>query len=198
MTNFITSGAEETREPLRSEFLQSLMDRGYIVESISNATLTDASIKLNLAPKVTIADSRLNASLALECEELNLHRVQIVDSKIDFKVQSGEWQEVSVGGDKTQFTGQLGTTTVDEKCFFNGCCWKADIRQGRFLGDDLASRIVQMSAEHGCLPPEVTKDWRQLTPEEVAQRDAILAAARWQDIETGGWKGTTDRSKEGA
>jgi len=192
VTNLLSSEAHLAKEPLRTPFLQSLVAQGYKIVGITNAKLTDAAMEIQLAPRVIFSDVRLNASLTLCCDELNFENVEIFHCKLNFQVAGGTWKGVAVTGDTTHLIGQLGTTTIDKTCTFNGCYFNANITKGRFLGEDLRARF-QATFGSNMIPEEIRKITTQMTEEEARLMFERLATGHWSDVEGGSWDGSSDR-----
>jgi hypothetical protein len=192
LTNFMMSGASSASEPLRTPFLQSLMDRGYQAVNIENATLSDAAMRLHLAPVATLRGVTLQAALTLRCDEITMHAVEIIDSKIEFNVKRSTWFDCKVSGTTSQFTGDMGETTFDENCTFNRVWMNANLTRGRFLGvDTLASRFIG-EAESELMPPELNEIMKPMSDEEYQEMLNRLAAGKWSGVDSHRWSATKD------
>lgn len=194
MTNFISTGAGPAQEPLSTPFLQSLMEKGYTISRISNARVSDAKLKLNLASHTSLEKVYLNAALTLECDVLSLTDVTISDCNLVFRVGGGTWSDVRVSGGKTALTGHLGTTVMDEKCRFDGGYLAADLRSGRVSTTNMSERIGSgMVVDNSLVPVEMGAYFsRPLTPEEQAAMNARIASFKPREVAAAEWKDVQD------
>lgn len=202
VSNFMSSAAHQSIEPLATPFFKSLMTQGLKVERIENAVLSDATIDLNLAPEVTIASTHLNASLELKCHKLHLEDVKISDSKITFDIEEGTWRRVVAKGDKTHFLGHLRRTEVEASCSFSEIYWNVDLKGVAFHGDDLLHRMrATIFSENSTLfCPELVARLKltPITPEQERALAARIAAARWSDVAARDWSEVNDRVGDGS
>lgn len=176
LTNFISTEADTAPEPLSTPFLQSLMEKGYLVSSVSNASVSDAKLTLNLAANTRLEKVDLNAALTLKCETLCLTDVNISDCHLAFDVQGGTWRDVRMSGKKTALTGSLGATVIDEQCVFDSGYLAADFRNGTLSEADLRSRLKSMVFDRSVMPQELLPYLATpLTPEQVAEMNAGIA-----------------------
>lgn len=204
VSNFLSSGAHQSAEPLATPFFKSLMQRGFKVTRIEHAVLSDAVIDLHLAPEAVVANARLNGSLELKCQRLDLTNVEIKDCKINFNVNEGSWRRVVVKGERTHLLGELGSTTLDENCSFDGPFVNVNLKKATLLGDDLHKRFKRFQGGSWAIfSPEQCKRLHlsNAQPGETERRQAIISAARWSDVKSLDWSEVSDRvgnDKQGA
>jgi hypothetical protein len=193
LSNFISSGADTAPEPLSSAFLQSLTEKGYTVARISNASVSDAKLKLKLAPYTRLEKVDLNAALTLECDTLSLTDVNISNCHISFQVGGGTWSNVRMSGEKTSLTGHLGGTAMDEKCVFESGYLAADLRNGGVSVSNLKQRIKSMIFDSSLMPRELLPYLgTPLTPEQVAAMHARIASFKPQEVNASAWNDARD------
>jgi hypothetical protein len=193
LTNFMSTKAGSAREPLSTEFLQSLVEKGYTISSISNASVSDAKLSLKLASCTTLEKVDLNAALTLQCDTLYLTDVNISNCHLTFAVGGGTWSNVLMSGDKTALMGQLGETVMDEKCVFDSGYLAADFRNGHISTSNLRERMKTMIYEGQLMPTELRPYLgTPLTPEQVAAMNARIASFKPQQINAAEWQHARD------
>lgn len=191
LANSLSGVNEEERQPLRTSFFKALMEQGYEVVSISNASLENADVRFKFARQGELSNVTLSVQATIECAQLSLNDVRINESKIEFRVDGGSWTKVLVS--KGHISGCLGATVMDESCVFNDPRVSADCRQTDF-GSNLRARLIGGLYDGSVMPQAVRDILSPADPEDIRKRQAAIDALRFSSVPDKGWVARTDRS----
>jgi hypothetical protein len=193
LTNFLGSDAQEAHEPLRTRFLQTLCARNYEIAHVSNAVLSDAAVAMRFASRVVLEGLRIQAQMQLHTEELYISNAEIVDSKLDLKVERGVWRNVYVHGTACQLSGELGDTLFDDQCRFTHCYLDVDLRRATFLGDDFWSRLENVGVKGSCASDQLRGVATPMSAEKKLEFHRRLTEVVHERVGIESWRRTEDR-----
>lgn len=194
LTNLARSEASSTSEPMRTPFFSTLMDKGFAVVSVENASLTDAALQMRFAKDASLSNVRLQAEGCIRCDRLTLSQVEITDAKLSIYTESGWWRGVVFTG-TTELLGAIGKTVMDEKCKFDRSVVKADCREADF-GPDLSNRLIGGVYDGSLMPPSVQALLGPVNEEYVRKMYGALEALKHEAIR-GEWADSVDRTSNG-
>lgn len=192
LTNLAAGNSDSAPEPMRTPFFSTLMDKGFEIVSIANASLSDAALQMRFSRTASLSNVKMQAEGCIRCEKLALQQVEIVDSKLSIYTETGSWTGVLVKG-ATELSGSLGKTAIDGQCVFHGTVVKADCREADF-GPNLGSRLLGGLYTSELMPPPVKALLQPADEAYLRKLYGALEGLTHQPVQ-GEWENSVDLSR---
>ncbi len=193
LANFLHSSAHSSAEPLKSPFFQALMRRGFKISGIQNASISDSSLTLCLAPRASLSDLSISVDTTLEAKELLLTNLNATSCRLTFGVAGGRWSNCSIKGGQSQILGDLGTTFIDDDCVLHNCYVTADCSKATFAPKNLSSRLSSSTFPIECAPENLKAILQPMAPDALKALLDRVAQQRWTPSSEGTWSARQDR-----